>query len=246
MRSACGGRILSDLPTGSNRCPASPQRIYLPSSLHDCSSFRSSAILLLRLRLLPGKRLDETWTMPGSAPAEHVPPQPAREPLPTAAPPASPPAPEASPDQACRNRHGSTCREPCPGPSATAWTFSAFGRRRCCVGLRWPLPDVVASKQQPGGSGPFAAALEENVRTSTTPSKVLPELIGLVNASAGTSFSTADQERLARAAITLSRRLEKVAIERRTTSAPTRPARRHQLAEKAAKRSGSANSNTRS
>jgi hypothetical protein len=58
------------------------------------------------------------------------------------------------------------------------------------------------------------AALEASVRTSTTPSKVLPELVNLVNASDPALAGPAEQERLARAAIVLSKRLKNVAIEK--------------------------------
>jgi TIR domain len=185
---------------------------------------------------LARKRLDETWTMPGSAPAEHDPPHPAREPLPTAAPPASPPAPEASPIKRAETATAQPAGSPAPARQRRRGLFGVLAVAAVLVsgGLFLTLSLPSNNPAVPDR----LAALEENVRTSTTPSKVLPELIGLVNASAGTSFSTADQERLARAAITLSRRLEKVAIEKKNDERANQAGEAASLAEKAAKRSG--------
>jgi len=82
------------------------------------------------------------------------------------------------------------------------------------------------------------AALEENVRTSTTPSEVLPELVSLVNASDPALAQPAEQKRLARAAIALSKRLKDVAIEKGSNERAAQAGEAAGLAETAAKRSG--------
>jgi serine/threonine protein kinase len=82
-------------------------------------------------------------------------------------------------------------------------------------------------------------ALEESVRTSAAPSKVLPELVSLVNAPDPALAGPADQERLARAAIALTKRLKNVAIENGSNELAAQASEAAALAETAAKRSGS-------
>jgi hypothetical protein len=90
----------------------------------------------------------------------------------------------------------------------------------------------------PGPGSDRLAALEESVRTSTTPSKVLPELVNLVNASDPALAGPAEQERLARAAIVLSKRLKNVAIEKGSNERAAQASEAAALAETAARRSG--------
>ena len=76
------------------------------------------------------------------------------------------------------------------------------------------------------------------MRTSTTPSEVLPELVSLVNASDPALAQPAEQKRLARAAIALSKRLKDVAIEKGSNERAAQAGEAAGLAETAAKRSG--------
>src|SRR4029077_7592786 len=119
-----------------------------------------------------------------AAPARFPPPQ-AAEPLPTAAPPASPPAPEASPIKRAETATAQPAGSPAPARQRRRGLFGVLAVAAVLVsgGLFLTLSLPSNNPAVPDR----LAALEENVRTSTTPSKVLPELIGLVNASAGTS-----------------------------------------------------------
>jgi hypothetical protein len=124
------------------------------------------------------------------------------------------------------------------GPSKRPYRFPGLLALATVLVIGGILVTFSIRSVNPGPGSDRLAALEESVRTSTTPSKVLPELVNLVNASDPALAGPAEQQRLARAAIALSKRLKNVAIEKGSNERAAQASEAAALAETAARRSG--------